>query len=98
MLQGGNPTTLAFLNNNPAARNTILGNNSNRRGVKAFPGNTRSDDDDLNNTTNDSRSAAMMFDRSLVGDRNGMKTTILRAVYGEHLYATSLCNFFMLVI
>lgn len=32
------------------------------------------------------KGAAMMFDRSLVGDRNGLKTSILRAVYENQIH------------
>ena len=46
-----------------------------------------SDNDmDPNDLDGANKGAAMMFDRSLVGDRNGLKTSILRAVYENQIH------------
>ena len=54
--------------------------------MSALQGNDNDSDSSDDEGLGRDRSSAMVFDRSLVGDRNGLKTAILRSVYENQIH------------
>lgn len=86
------PTVISKTNKRPdmiSSSSSLNGNVNVALPAEDMEMSSDSDDDEIGPDGTKGRSIAMMFDRSLVGDRNGLKTAIIKAVYENqiHLHA-----------